>query len=229
MSARNRPVASGSPTMRSHDELAGGVVGEHQQRRIGFEDAGDRFHDVVEQGIEVGGGEGRLRDASHRLDLARPALEQTRRHERAGPSHQLLGQERLHHVVVGALAQSADARRRARQRAQHQDRDAAEVGLGPQLLDDLVAADPGQHQVEDEEVDVGRELERPERRLAGADRFDLIALGLEQLAQQRRRVAVVFDDEDAGDPFAHRTLMLSPRSVVATTRLSSSGVNGFDR
>jgi hypothetical protein len=56
-----------------------------------------------------------------------------------------------------------------------------------------------------DQVDVGRTLQRRQRGFAGGLGLDLVALPLEQLAQQDRRVTVVLDDQDARGLGAHGT------------------------
>ena len=101
------------------------------------------------------------------------------------------------------------------------------IDLGPQLLDDLVAAHAGQHEIEDEQVGLGVDFERFEGCFTRPHRLDLVALGLEQIAQQRGRVAVVLDDEDARGLVGHRDNAPASAIVAATTRARSSGVNGL--
>src|SRR5262249_34671313 len=96
-----------------------------------------------------------------------------------------------------------------------------------QLLDDLVATHAGQHEVEDQQVRLRVDLERLQRGLARSHRLDLVALGLEQVAQQRRGVAIVLDDENARRLGGHRDITPVSAIVAATTRARSSGVYGL--
>src|SRR2546425_758118 len=64
-------------------------------------------------------------------------------------------------------------------------------------------------------------------RRAGGRRLDLIALALEQIAQESGGVGAVFDDEDARGLGLHGVVTSWVSSVVAISRASSSGVNGF--
>jgi hypothetical protein len=139
----------------------------------------------------------------------------------------LFGQERLGHVVVGALSQATHARRRTAERAEHQHGQIGQLGQPAEPLDDLVAAHAGQHQVEHDQVDVGGDRERLEGRLAGGHHGDVVALRLEQVAQQDRGVGVVLDDEDACSVDRHRAPTPCVSSVAATTRAISSGVKGL--
>src|SRR5207237_938276 len=132
-------------------------------------------------------------------------LEETAGDERARARDELLREEGLRHVVVRALAQPAHAGGGASERTQHENGEPGEIGAPAQALDDFIATHPGQHEVQHHEIDVRRELQFLEGSLAGAGGLDLVPLGLEQVAEQRRRVLVVLDDQDAGRFYgAHR-------------------------
>ena len=205
-------------------QLALRLVGQEDGGTVGREDVEDDLVHPLQQHVAVGGGEAGLSDLGERLDLPRPPLEQPAGDQRSRARHQLLGQERLRHVVVGTVAQAAHTGGRATERAQHEDGNAALAGLRAQLLDDLVAAHAGQHEVEDQEVRLRIDLERLQGGLARPHRLDLVALGLEQVAQQGGRVAVVLDDENARELVGHRDSAPAPAMVAATTRARSSGV-----
>ena len=114
-------------------------------------------------------------------------------HQRPHPREQLLALERLHQVVVGAGVEALDAIVEVGARGQDQDRD---VGLGAQPPADLDPVEPGQAEVEDDEV--GDEL------LGGAQRVDPVGRGAHLVALLAQRAAqdvgdrlVVLDDEHA--------------------------------
>ena len=195
-------------------QLAARLVQQQDRGGVGAEHPLGHLDHLGEQRVGITGAQCGLGDLLQRLDLHRAPDEQSAGHQRARAGHQFLGQERFGHVVVGAVAQATDPRRGARQRAQHQDGRGGQLGPAPQLLDDVVAAHAGQHEVEHHQVGLRRALERLQRPLAGRHRLDVVALGHQEVAQQDGCVAVVLDDEDARGVHHHR--LASPAAAART-------------
>jgi hypothetical protein len=114
--------------------------------------------------------------------------------ERAGA--QLLGRERLHHVVLRALAEQPRAERVVRPRGEDQDRDAVEVGLLANRGDHPLTAHARQRDLRDDEVHarLGRFLEAgpPIPRRHHGERV------AEGFGDDAARALVVRDDQHAG-------------------------------
>ena len=107
----------------------------------------------------------------------------------------------------------------------------AGVVAGAQPAADFEARDAGQHPVEDDEV--GRVFGEPQFRLVAAlDAFDDVALGLEIVGEQHRKIRLVLDHEDARAPTQRRCGRLSLRDLVhapppaASTSASPGGPRG---
>ena len=214
---------------RARAQLASPVVGEEQGGDVGAEDLSRDLDDALQEDVRGHRGQARLRDLAERVQLARASLEEPAGDERARPGEQLLRQERLRHVVVGAVAQAANASRGGAQRAEHEHGNARELAPAAKTLDHVVAAHAWQHEVEDEEVDVGILRQHFERVLAGERGLDRVAFGLEEVAQQRRGIPVVLDDENARGLDAHPEPTPCRASVAWMRRAMSSGENGFER
>ena len=113
----------------------------------------------------------------------------------ADAGHQLVGAERLRHVVVGADVKADDPFRFLGASRQYDDRDARRLLLASYRATDIEAADIRQHEVEHEQirraVGNGRQRVFPgrqdPRRIAGL---------LECPADEVGDVSVVFDNED---------------------------------
>ena len=152
--------------------------------------------------------------------------------QRLDPAHQLAQPERLGQVVVGAELEADDLVDLVVARGEDEDRH-----LGPGRADaaeDLEAVDPGQPDVEDDEVGrlVGRDVEAL---LAGAGDGDLVAFLLEGVLDATRDGVLVFDDEDGGGHAGDATprgpdrrngqLATTPRGTrsAASGRLANSG------
>ena len=111
------------------------------------------------------------------------------------PAHELAQRERLGDVVVGAELEAHDLVELVAAGGQEQDRRLGPDGAQP--AEHLEAVDPGQADVEEDEVGrlVGGELEPF---LAGAGERDLIPLLLEGVLDPTRNGVLVFDDQDGG-------------------------------
>ena len=122
--------------------------------------------------------------------------------QRLDPAHQLAQAERLRQVVVGAELEADDLVDLVVAGGQDEDR---HLGAGgAEAAQDLEAVDPGQADVEDDEV--GRLVRRDvEALLAGAGDGDLVAFLLERVLDAARDGVLVFDDEDGGGHAADAT------------------------
>ena len=109
------------------------------------------------------------------------------------PGQQLAALEGLDQVVVGAAVEAVDPVLGLGPRGQHQDR---HVALGPQAAADLDPVEPGQPEVEDDEVghEVAGDVERLDAVAGGAH---LVALVAQRAPQDVGDLGVVLDDEDA--------------------------------
>ena len=174
-------------------QLVPHVIGEVERREVGVEDVGRDLDDALQEDVRAHRGQARLRDLAERLELARAPFEEAAGDERARSREQLLGQERLRHVVVGAVAQTANASRRGAQRAEHEHRNAPEVTRGAQTLDHLVATHTRQHEVEHEQVDVGVLRQDFQRVLAGERGLDRVAFRLEQVGEREHQARFILD------------------------------------
>ena len=110
------------------------------------------------------------------------------------PRQQLHHLERLGDVVVGAELQADDLVDDLAARGQHDHRrlDAAPA----QLAHDVEAAEPRQHDVEEDEIErlAGRALEAA---LAVAAALDAVSLAGEAIGQRHHQAGLVFDEEQA--------------------------------
>ena len=132
------------------------------------------------------------------LELGR-ALPGTTSGDGPQPGHEHRERERLGQVVVRAGVEPLDLVPLAVLGGEHQDR--RPVLLGAQRLADLVAVDPGQHQVEHDRV-VGVLPGQPQPVGPVVRHVDGEALGLEPDPQRRREPHLVVDDEHS-----HRLLL----------------------
>ena len=136
------------------------------------------------------------------VGVQRQVADAQRRHaaRRAAPQQrpqageQLLALERLDEVVVGADVQALDARLERVARGEHQDRRV--VAVVAQALGDVDAVEPGQPEVEHD--DVGQERVRlVEAAHAVGGELDLVALEAQRALENLRDLLVVLDDEHA--------------------------------
>src|SRR5687768_8283095 len=106
---------------------------------------------------------------------------------------QLEQAERLRQVLVGARAKAAHLVRLLATRRQHQH--GRVETLAAQPLQDLEAIDAGQHHVENQQLRLTRarraQTTRPVRLVR-----DVVAFQLQVVADRRRQLAVVFDQQD---------------------------------
>src|SRR6266540_3513591 len=117
--------------------------------------------------------------------------------DRADARAQLAKAERLRHVVVGPQIETADTIRLRGPRGQHDDRDQPRLRPLPQDPADLVAADHGEVEIQDDEIG-WPDGDRPERLIPPADDFDRGATGsFERVLDQAGDVLFVLDHEDA--------------------------------
>ena len=194
-----------SPRDRIEQLLAGqdraGVAGERAQQAdlARGEPAGDRAvarvereaaADLVDRHAPGREGQDPRRDRARARPVRAPQ-------DGRDPRRQLVRVERLGEVVVGAHPQAGDPLGVGALRRGDEDRD---VGRGPDRLEDRLAAEPGQHQVEDDEVDRrGVDgVDRLDRGTAVADHRDGVAVPLEVEAQQVAKARFVLDDQDVG-------------------------------
>ena len=127
-----------------------------------------------------------------RRDRDRVAAPAAAPQDRGDARGQLVRVEGLGQVVVGAHPQAGDALRVAALGRRDEDRDVAVLA---DRLEDRLAAEPGQHQVEHDEVDAVR-LHRVDGRAAVANDRDRMAVTLEIEAQQLAEARLVLDDQD---------------------------------
>ena len=121
--------------------------------------------------------------------------------DRRDPGGQLVRVERLGEVVVGAHPQAGDPLDVAALGRGDQDRRVAALA---DRREDRLAVEPGQHQVEDDEVDrLG--VEGRDRGTAVADDRDGVPVALEIEPQELAEAWFVLDDQDPGAarPWAH--------------------------
>src|SRR3954454_8457836 len=128
-------------------------------------------------------------DAQRRHAARRAAAQQ-----RAHAGQQLLALEGLDQVVVRADVEPLDARLQRVARGEHEDRHL--VAVIAQALGDVHAVEPGEPEVEHDEVGQERVrlLEAPH---AVGRELDLVALQAEAALQELRDLLVVLDDEHA--------------------------------
>ncbi len=111
--------------------------------------------------------------------------------ERANARQQLAPLEGLDQVVVGAAVEPADPVVGLRARGEHEDR---HVALGAQLAADLGSVQPGEAEIEHDEV--GDEGMRLVKRLDAVARgAHLVALVAKRPAENVRDLRIVLDDE----------------------------------
>ena len=120
---------------------------------------------------------------------------------------ELRERERLREVVVRARVEPGDAILDAVARGQHQHRRPDALLANPPA--DLDPVEPGQHQVEDDRVVLGRGR-HPHRVVAGPRDVDGVALLDEASPQEGRHLELVLDDQDA-----HAPLIVAPKMRVA--------------
>jgi hypothetical protein len=133
--------------------------------------------------------EAKVSDLEHRRPLDRRPPRQS-----AQPGEELRERERLREVVVGAGVQPRDAVLDRVAGGQHQDR-----GPGPGLAElaaDLEAVPPGEEDVEDDRVVLGR-LRHPDGVVAGGGDVRAVALVGEPAADQRGHLGLVLHDQHA--------------------------------
>ena len=124
------------------------------------------------------------------------------------PGEQHDERERLGQVVVGAEVERVGLVVLAVLRRQHQDRHP--VLGGAQLLDDPVAGQPRQHDVEDDRV-VGGFLRHVQPVRAGVRDVDGEALVGQPALQRRREPDLVLDDQQShGNSFVEIVLSVPP-------------------
>ena len=125
----------------------------------------------------------------------RPRSRATVSHEQAHAGEQLVRVERLHEVVVGSHPEPGDAVERLHAGPGHEhDRERPVLRLA-QPPADLVAGEPRETDVQEDDVGVARRRES-ERLLPGA-RLERLVLGVgEQVRHQRAQAVVVVDDQD---------------------------------
>ena len=123
--------------------------------------------------------------------------------KRAGASNQLAGAERLHQVVVGAQLQTDDAVFHLALSGEH---DNGHVGVVADGAADALARHAGQHEVEDDKIEVVlREL--LERLLAVADRRHPVILAFKIGRHGVADGLFVFNQKDASCFVAHGSLL----------------------
>jgi len=111
--------------------------------------------------------------------------------------HELVGAERLRDVVVGAHLEADDALGLFRPGGEHDDRDRGGLLVRANGTADFQAVDLRQHQVQDHQI--GRSFSDRDKGVAsGRDEIHGEAGLLEIAADELGDIAVVFDDEDAG-------------------------------
>ena len=139
----------------------------------------------------------------------RPAAQQ-----RPDPRQQLLALEGLDQVVVGAAVEAVDAVLGLGPGGQHQDR---HVAVGAQAPADLDAVEPGQAEVEDDQVgdEAGGDVERLDAVGGGAD---LVALVAQRAAQDVGDLGVVLDDQDAAADLFSVSVSIAPMLAAANRR-----------
>ena len=117
--------------------------------------------------------------------------------QRAHAREQHGQRERLGQIVVGAQVEAAHDVARRVTRGQQQHRHVTVVRAQPR--DDVEAGDPGQHHVEEHQIDRRRALVREalERRLAAIGDLHAVALGLQVEGQAAREVLLVLNEENA--------------------------------
>ena len=135
---------------------------------------------------------GEVEDAAGRAGAGRDLQEVDAAEERAHPRQQLARAERLGEVVVRPHFQADDAVGLLAHGGQHQDRD---VRAFADLAAELEAVLAGEHDVEDDEVDVVPR-ERHVHLAPVADALDGIAVLLEEMRDEIADLAIVVDDQD---------------------------------
>ena len=106
---RRRLDAGRQADGRARTQLGARLVQHVDDGDVGVEHLDDDLDQAEEQELGAGRSERGLRDAAQRLQLARAPRQELARDQRARARDDLLGQERLGHVVVGALAQAPHA------------------------------------------------------------------------------------------------------------------------
>src|SRR5688572_25491169 len=148
---------------------------------------------------------------------------------RSDPRHQLAEPERLREVVVRARAQALDFLLLPPLGAQ--DENGQRPCPLPEPAEDRQAVEPGQHEVEDDEVERSRGEGIP-RRLAVQGGVDLVPLRPELLPKSGDDAGIVLDDEDprpahacdapaaAGAFAGRRSVNVVPCPSFESTRMS---------
>src|SRR3954447_10897227 len=169
---------------RDHQALVAHQVLEQLELALGELDAALPAGDLVRVGVEH-----QVADAQRRHPARRAAAQQ-----RAHAREQLLALERLDEVVVGPDVEPLHARLQRVARSEDEDRRVVLVLAQP--LGHVDPVEPGQAEVEDDEV--GQEgVGLVQRGHAVGGDLDVVALEPQRALQDLGDVLVVLDDEDA--------------------------------
>jgi hypothetical protein len=115
--------------------------------------------------------------------------------QRAHPHQELVELERLGEIVVRALLETAYHVGRVVLGGEDQDRHV--VARGARAARDLEARLPGQHHVQDHQVEWGRDLHALGCATSICQHLHLVALRLEVVGQAFGEMRLVFDDQHA--------------------------------
>ena len=142
--------------------------------------------------------------------------------QRPHPRHEFRRRERLHQIVVGAGRKTAHAVALLAARGQHDDRQALRLRPHPQPPAELDAGDRRHHPVEHEKV--GSVLLQPDLGLVAArDDLDLVALGLQIVAQEHAERLLVFHHHDLRRDHLGTSLPVAYSASTASAVSSSLG------